>query len=236
MSLDAPIAPTTQDQADPETARAEFDAALSKSVREWAAKAKEVEAVRLETMALRETNDAIEDLRRLRQIGMEHAERTSREGRDLLTFDERDGLARGTDPGLKFNRIARTVRQIVVLQQELLGNRPVAGIRAVADAPTAVARTTDAEPAQRETERSDLADRERPERNDLYDYDDRSFDQAVDGVRQTLGVSAAQDVAAEANASTPLPVIDGGNEPRQRTWLNASASPRGANARGRGPP
>jgi hypothetical protein len=66
MSLDAIIAPPAQDQADPEQVRADFDAALAKSIREWAAKAEEVEAARRQTLALRETNDAIEDLRRLR--------------------------------------------------------------------------------------------------------------------------------------------------------------------------
>ena len=244
MSLDEPTAPPTQDQADPEMARADFDAALAKSIREWAAKAKEVEAARRQTLALRETNDAIEDLRRLRQIGMEHAERTGREGRGLLTYDEREGLSRATDPGLKFNRIARAVRQIVVLQQELLGNRPVAGVRAAADAPaaaapTADAETADAEPTRRERERSDLRDRpERNDLNDLYDYDDRAYGEVVADVRQVLDVAPAEDEDFPAHVKAPAPRASAGNhrQPNRRAHLTASASAIGANARERGPP
>jgi len=235
MSLDETSAPPTRDQADPEMARADFDAALSKSVREWAANAERVEAARRQTLAMRETNDAIEDLRRLRQLGMEHAERTSREGRGLLTYDEREGLSSRADPGFKFNRIARAVRQIVVLQQELLGLRPVAGLRAMADAPAAVAEIADAEPARRETEpgdrpeRNDLPDRERPERDDLYDYDDRAYGEVVAGVKQVLGVAP---VEPEFRTSMPAPIKPFKPHPRP----TASASAVGANARERGPP
>jgi hypothetical protein len=122
------------------------------------------------------------------------------------------------------------VRQIVVLQQELLGNRPVAGVRAVADMPVANAKTADAEPAHRETEieRNDLPDRERPERDDLYDHDDRAYGEVVADVRQVLGVSpvASEDFPAPAPHKPFKP----------RPYLTASASPVGANARERGPP
>ena len=249
MSLDEPTAPPTLDQADPDMARADFDAALAKSIREWAAKAEEVEAARRKTLALRETNDAIEDLRRLRQIGMEHAERTGREGRGLLTYDEREGLSRATDPGLKFNRIARAVRQIVVLQQELLGNRPVAGVRAVADIQPMAADSSvqPREHAEPDAERSDLPDRERPDRddlNDLYDYDDRAYGEVVADVRRVLNFSPADgpdfpaDVKAHASSVSPSLRAPAGTQrkPNHRTRLTASASAVGANARERGPP
>ena len=201
MSLDEPTAPPTLDQADPDMARADFDAALAKSIREWAAKAEEVEAARRKTLALRETNDAIEDLRRLRQIGMEHAERTGREGRGLLTYDEREG-AFAWQPIPASNSTASPAR---CARSSCCSRNCWAIARWPACAPWRIfnplplltarrcrARREQAMKTDSERERSDLPDRERPDRNDLndlYDYDDRAYGEVVADVRRVLDVS-----------------------------------------------
>jgi hypothetical protein len=159
-----------------------------------------------------------------------------------LSFDEQEASKRGGDPGLKFNRVARAVRQIVVLQQELLGNRPVAGVRAMADIQRA-ATDVPAQPraqAEDDIERSDLPDRERDRNdlNDLYDYDDRAYGDVVADVRQVLNISPAAGPDFPADVKAPVLRVPAGThrKPNHRARLTASASAVGANARERGPP
>jgi hypothetical protein len=129
---------------------------------------KQLENLRRETAAQRETTDAVEDLQRLRNILMEHAEITLREAKGLLTTDEYENCVRGVDPGQKAIRLARSVRHTVVLTQELLGLRPVPGTRAAAAAETQSAADTE----HREP-------REHPERERREDFREREvFDHA----------------------------------------------------------
>jgi hypothetical protein len=241
------------DQVDPgaEGVGAAPDDALKRSIADWAGKLKEVEAIRRREAAVRETNDAVDDLARLRAIGMNHAERTDREASGILTCAEQEAVGRGTDPAIKFVRVARAVRQIVVLQQEVLGLRPVAGVRVVAEKAADAIPSPAPSPSEpgglsptlprgageglSDRTENDLADRERSdlsERDDLYDYDDRAFPEVVAGVRRTLGV--AQGPVSGVSA---VPAgVTGRGKARPRARLNASASAVGANARGRGPP
>jgi hypothetical protein len=231
----------------------EREDALTRSIVDWSAKLKLVEATRRREAAVRETNDAVDDLARLRAIGMSHAERTDREAAGLLTCNEQNPLARGADPAIKFVRVARAVRQAIVLQQELLGLRPVAGARAgIALAEAAHAPSNPAPPPSQplglgpalssgageglsDRTENDLADRERSDLDDLYDYDDRSFPEAIAGVRRTLGVAHDPDFAV-AGADVAVAGANGGGKSRPCARLSASASAVGANARGRGPP
>jgi hypothetical protein len=145
---------------------------------------------------LRETNDAVDDLRRLREILMEHVERSDRQAKGLLRLDEYENCDKTLDPGLKCIRLARAVRQTVVLQQELLGLRAAPGARALAGRESEVA-APDAEVTTRETpevrEREDFRERDRNDTrdpDDTYDYDDRPYDQVIASIREGFKIPA----------------------------------------------
>lgn len=216
----------------PETAtlsEEEFNARLARNVAIQAGQMKILEEARRNTAALRETNDAVEDLRRLREILMEHVERTDRQAKGLLRLDEYENCDRTLDPGMKCLRLDRAVRQTVVLQQELLGLRAAPGVRALAgQAIEAVAPEAEAAPVEKPEvrEREDHRERDRNDMrdpDDAYDYDDRSYDQVVAAIREEFGIPAetspvkrvrpavlpsslpAPHVAALAGARAPAP-------------------------------
>jgi hypothetical protein len=174
----------------------EFNARLARNVAAHAGQMKILEEARRNTAGLRETNDAVDDLRRLREILMEHVERSDRQAKGLLRLDEYENCDRTLDPGLKCLRLARAVRQTVVLQQELLGLRAAPGARALAGRKIEVA-APDAEVTIRETpevrEREDFRERDRNDTrdpDDTYDYDDRPYDQVIASIREEFKIPA----------------------------------------------
>ena len=126
--------------------------------------------------------DQLESLGWLRRYGMGVAERLDRYSRGLLLARDLQEPFHNVDVTLAFSRVARAVRQIIVLEQETAGVREMRVPRAVAQrAPKAEAAPRDAEsdappsdtsisrPADRDTEREadDLTDPD-----DIDDYDD----------------------------------------------------------------
>jgi hypothetical protein len=190
------------EQSEPtELSEEEFNARLARNVAIQAEHMKTLEEARRNTAGLRETNDAVEDLRRLREILMGHVERTDRQAKGLLRLDEYENCDRRLDPGLKCIRLGRAVRQTVVLQQELLGLRAAPGARALAGreaeiaAPEAEAapkaEITEERPEVRE--REDFRERDRNDtrdRDDTYDYDDRPYDQVIASIREGFRIPA----------------------------------------------
>src|SRR6185312_1002779 len=135
----------------PETAELseeEFNARLARNVAAHAEQMKVLEEARRETAALRETNDAVADLRRLREILMDHVERTDRQAKGLLRLDEYENCDRKIDPGMKCIRLGLAVRRTVVLQQELLGLRAAPGARALAGRESTVAAEAETVPEE----------------------------------------------------------------------------------------
>ena len=221
------------DQSEPATlSEEEFNARLARNVAAHAEQMKILEEARRDTAALRETNDAVADLRRLREILMEHVERTDRQAKGLLRLDEYENCDRRLDPGVKCIRLGRAVRQTVVLQQELLGLRAAPGARALADreadTETAGGEATEAEAIAEETpevrEREDRRDRnDTHDRDDTYDYDDRPYEQVIAAIREEFRIPSnaapvkrvrsavlpdampEPHIAALAGAQTPAP-------------------------------
>lgn len=205
----------------PEMSEDEFNAKLAKSVAESAARMKTLEQARRESAALRESNDAVDDLRRLREVLMEHVERTDRQARSLLRLDEYEACDKDIDPGIKCIRLGRAVRQTIVLQQELLGLRPAPGARMSAARKEIVAE----EPEQDDDHppREDMRDREREnlhDGDDTYDYDDRPYDQVIASIRDTFKIPAEAKPASKRRApipaatpEAPVAALAGGAEP-----------------------
>jgi len=213
----------------PETAELseeEFNARLARNVAAHAEQMKVLEEARRETAALRETNDAVADLRRLREILMDHVERTDRQAKGLLRLDEYENCDRKIDPGMKCIRLGLAVRRTVVLQQELLGLRAAPGARALAGRESTVAAEAETVPeeAPEVREREDHRERDRSDTrdpDDTYDYDDRPYDQVIAAIREEFRIPAkaqpakrvpsvvlpdtvpAPHVAALAGAKTP---------------------------------
>jgi hypothetical protein len=193
------------------------DDAIAASIRDWSEKLKEVEAIRAREMPVRETAAALGDLQHLRSYAMGFAERLDRQARGLLTVAEQENAERG-DLSLKFVRTARSVRQIVVLEQETMGLRPIPEARAAArPSPShreAVGPSPGSSPGQalsrdaeerhdnERREPSDLKDRERSDLDDLYDYDDGPLEQVLAGVRKALKVPAGFAPECSAGAAT----------------------------------
>ena len=178
-----------------ELSEEDFNARLARNVAIQAEQMKTLEEARRNTAALRETNDAVDDLRRLREILMEHVERTDRQARGLLRLDEYENCDKTIDPGMKCIRLGRAVRQTVVLQQELLGLRAAPGARALAgretEVPAPEVKTTEKTPEIRE--REEFRDRDRNDTrdpDDTYDYDDRPYDQVIASIRETFKIPA----------------------------------------------
>ncbi len=190
----------------PEMSEEEFNAKLAKNVAESAVYMKTLEQARLSTAGLRETNDAVEDLRRLREILMGHVERTDRQARSLLRLDEWEAADKSIDPGMKCIKLARAVRLSIVLQQELLGLRPAPGVRmpaakeadereAAQDAPE---READGLRRETDSEREILRDRD-----DTRDYDDRSYGEVIEAIRAEFKIPAGAKQALKSGAAIP---------------------------------
>jgi hypothetical protein len=188
--------PKIEQSEPPSLSEEEFNARLARNVAIQAEHMKTLEEARRNTAGLRETNDAVDDLRRLREILMEHVERTDRQARGLLRLDEYENCDKTIDPGMKCLRLAKAVRQTVVLQQELLGLRAAPGARALAGRETRVS-APEAEAAPEEApevhKREDHRDRDRDDlrdRDDTYDYDDRPYDQVIAAIREGFRIPA----------------------------------------------
>jgi hypothetical protein len=194
------------DAPPPELSEDEFNARLAQNIAQAGVHMKTLEDARQATAGLRESNDAVEDLRRLREILMEHVERTGRQATGLLRNHEYEACDHKIDPAMKCVRLARAVRQSIVLQQELLGLRLTPGMRfaaataaaaekTVADAlERAIAETPDSpDRADEACEREDLRDRD-----DTYDYDDRPYDEVVEAIRAEFKIPAEVTVKPKA--------------------------------------
>jgi hypothetical protein len=165
------------------------DDPVRESIQDWAEKLKTVDGLREAERKSRETAAALDDLHRLRALGMEAAERNDRQARGLMPAGERENAYPG-DTGLRFVKIARAVRQIVVLEQEIMGLRPAPARRAAASAGTAKetgAPEAGPSPSQPEApgphprvepgagslpQASERHERERRDPDDYDDYDD----------------------------------------------------------------
>jgi hypothetical protein len=187
----------------------EFNARLARNVAAHAEQMKVLEEARRNTAALRETNDAVDDLRRLREILMEHVERSDRQAKGLLRLDEYENCDRTFDPGVKCIRLGRAVRQTVVLQQELLGLRAAPGARALVGRDIAVA-APEAEVTTRETpevrEREDFRERDRNDTrdpDDTYDYDDRPYEQVIASIREGFKIPAEAAPVKRVRSAVP---------------------------------
>jgi len=226
------------EQSEPITlSEEEFNARLARNVAIQAEQMKILEEARRTTAALRETNDAVDDLRRLREILMEHVERTDRQAKGLLRLDEYENCDKTLDPGLKCMRLGRAVRQTVVLQQELLGLRAAPGARALAGRETEVV-TPEVETTPEETpevrERADHRERDRNDNrdpDDTYDYDDRPYDQVIASIREEFKIPAEAAPAKRVRSAVlPIPLL----EPRVPALAGAEDS--APFRRERGPP
>jgi hypothetical protein len=204
------------DPADPRDpagagARLEIDDA---AIRDWARKIRQIEALKAEMRPARETGLALDDLHRLRALGMDSAERNERQASGTMTVRERDAAVPG-DTGLRFTRIARAVRQIIVMEQELMGLRPVptprtgaarpAPAAASAESPTSTAAASGNTGAGEAPEPNDLRDRsdlrDRPDTHDYDDHDDYDrgpYEQVLERVLTTLGATVKRPRQAPA--------------------------------------
>jgi hypothetical protein len=149
---------------------------------------------------------------------------------------------------LRFIKVARSVRQIVVLEQETMGLRPMPVGRMAGTVAPAAERPSPSQPKAAgplplpqageaidgdDRERSDIGDREL---DDLYDYDDGPLEQVLAGVRKALKVPAsAAPVVLRRRHDYPPPGNEGVADPLkgggEGVRLDAQAS-----MRERGPP
>ncbi len=188
----------------------------------WAAKGSRTErdatrTQRKQLMAERQTADALGDLRRLREIGMMRAEQTVQDGEDRVHGAVRDSGAKPLDSVTAFVQVARAVRQIIVLEQELLGQRPVPVARAAAARPADTQPAVSNRRAPNQSADSDL--RERSDLDDLNDYDDRSFQQVLSGIHEALDLPVPM-TAMEALAARAAPAV------AAKTLAFAAAAPK----------
>ena len=119
--------------------------------------------------------DQLESLGWLRRYGMGVAERLDRYSRGLLLAADLQEPFKDVDVALAFSRVARSVRQIIVLEQETAGVRemrvPRALVERAASEQAAAAREPDnGAPVSRSVDR-DL-DRDPDDVDDYDDYDD----------------------------------------------------------------
>ena len=156
-----------------------------------------------------------EDLARMREVAMNFVERCERRGSGLLM--EREEQAFGSsNVCLDLARVTRIVRQTMVLEMEMTGERPIpAGRAAAAPAPAREAPAPAAEPAPPESRPEVREQRDFHDSDDLHDpddyddyddYDHGPYEAVVAGIRATLGMEepapvsmpVAETVAAEA--------------------------------------
>jgi hypothetical protein len=205
----------------PEMSEDEFNAKLAKNVAESAAHMKTLEQARRDSAAIRESNDAVDDLRRLREVLMEHVERTGFHARGVVRNDEFESCDLKLDPAVKCIRLARAVRQTVVLQQEVLGLRPAPGVRMGAAEPVVAVATAEAVRDDDRVRREDMRDRENlHDRDDTYDYDDRPYEDVIASIRETCKIPADAKPASKRRATVPaathephVPALAGAAEP-----------------------
>jgi hypothetical protein len=160
----------------------------------FAALVREDEAQRARERPERMKAAALDDLERLQHIAMDMAEIVGRRSRGLLRQDEREGGMAEGDNVLDLVRISRAVRQIIVLQEEILGlrERPVRRAPGARNpgAPTATAADpVEAAMAQSRNvaETSDIRDRsDLNDYDDLDDYDHRDGETVFKAVREVV--------------------------------------------------
>lgn len=217
----------------PEMSEDEFNAKLAKNVAESAAHMKTLEKARRDSAALRESNDAVDDLRRLREVLMNHVDRTDSHARGVVRNDEWESCDLKLDPAVKCIRLARAVRQTVVLQQEVLGLRAAPGVRNFAAVSEAAAEIAAAEPVREDDRerREYMRDHENlHDRDDTYDYDDRPYEEVIASIRETFKIPADAKPASKRRKAVPAAM------PEPHIAALAGATEPGAYRREQGPP
>jgi hypothetical protein len=189
------------------------------------------------------------ELGRLREIGMEKARALdiAAEGMPPDAMAKRLSGRHGLIG--EFDRIARAVRQVIVLELELIGLRPASDREEIDD--------DGDDPAVEQDFRETRGDRgdgfDRPERQDLrdpVDYRRGPLDVVVADVRRTLGVEAPEDdpfapppkrrmakesgLSSRASASSPPNLPRRGGGTRTTTTANSTPSPSMGEGRGEG--
>src|SRR5579871_1073507 len=129
--------------------------------------------------------DQLESLGWLRRHGMAIADRLDRYSQGLLLFREQEAF-KDVDVALAFSRVAKAVRQIIVLEQETAGLREMRVPRALAER-AAAAEPDYGAPASR-IDRDDVLERDDlSDRDDIDDYDHTSpIDEIIADVRADL--------------------------------------------------
>jgi len=174
------------------------------------------------------------DLCRLRAIGMEIAEQVGRRAAGELSGHQEKALGRTADATLSFARIARAVRQIVVLEQEIMGLRAPASAKGRNVDPSYDQRrlrdfrtwVPEADSESDPYAPSDLYDDS--DDYDRYDDDDDylkgSFEQIVARVRSALGISK-DGVPASNDAALPAVVNDEAVKPAAKSGAVRTRAP-----------
>ena len=149
-----------------------------------------------EAYAGRAVAGQLADLAAMRALGMAMATGLTDYATGKVTADEAPVFAKENDAILAFARVSRAVRQIIVLEQEILGLRdvPEEQSRSTRDRMESARRTAlwRAWPVD---DPSDLRDAREPD--DLNDYDDGPVDDVIAHVSATLtsiGASIAETI------------------------------------------
>ena len=148
--------------------------------------------------------DQLESLGWLRRYGMEIAERLDRCSRGLLLFKEEPAF-KDVDVALAFSRVAKAVRQIIVLEQETAGLREMRVPRAVAERAEATepACGAPASRPERDLDREELRDRD-----DYDDYSTAPAQEIMAAVRAELDSLPGATLAACQMAGLPIPDLE----------------------------
>ena len=137
------------------------------------------------------------ELERLLEAGMGTARLINRCIAGELSLPETKALIGGGSVATELVRVSRAVRQVIVLEQELTGLRPAPDRDAELRSSEAGAR----EASARETGAGDSADsrepseseRDRPDPNDIDDYDKGPLDQVIARIRKAVRLAAPAD-------------------------------------------
>jgi hypothetical protein len=246
MTADEPFAkldaaPDQTIPAQPEPPRETLDG-IDAEIAAWTKRLETIAVLKEKARPIEQTGLALDDLHRLRALGMEAAERNERQAKGVLTMRERDEAVPG-DCGLRFTRIARAVRQIIVLEQETMGLRPIrpspgaarhplpqagegkAGGEETGEGQAGEEKAGGGDEAgeEKERERDDLRDRDDTHDYDDYDdcddYDHGPIEQVLEAVRNVLNVPQP-------------PLRPGPAAPRPATSPHAAEWPRGESPAG----
>jgi len=181
------------------------------------------EARRARVVAAART-EQLADLKRLRDVGMIFVDQLERRSRGLLRMDEENAFSPDIDAPLAFARLSRAVRQIIVLEQEIMGLRPVARSPVNADPANAPANANVAasapEPSRNAGDRTE-DERDRGDLNDLDDYDRGPIEDVVGRIKSALGVGSAEKSFAEPSPPPTPPAKGAGCEPGSSVSLHA---------------